>query len=1110
MNHKADHIRTIRLGAAFLICALFALIMLSTALISESHAASSCNVWVDGQEVTDENLSGNGWTYDPDTKTLNLSYATISSTANSSEFSIVARAAYIISHNDVLNLNIIGENHINMANDTYGILCTGTLNITGNGTLDITDNHTFMNDVIFANGAVTLAEKAQILISGGSYGIRSSSLAVNGGLLSIDGTENSAISVSGDITIADDMWITVPRQYGEQHDLSGNTILIEPQDKDALETLDSPELEWTETGVISWDAVEGADRYKVVVTDVTSEEYPEAKTYWIKSTSLDMAKIGRSEFIDESDEEVYKNFDFNFKVAVSAFALDGSRSGSDETSFTIYYMYADSKFADHAYVHRMIGEEVTLTGVDPSHKEYFEKYFDDPVWVLSDGTNTKEISGDSCTFEYGTDHQWKSATLTATPKNVDVTLDTGEGHENLANSLAAALNEKYGAVADGTVVSMQTPVCDSTGNELKSNELVNDIDTAVRNASDLYNGKQYTGIVDENGKSATGYKYIDVLDSGLKLEIHWKEALKEIKIGIELPAVGEEITSRGSQVQSPSPAVTFGDDSVVELKEGAASKYVTLFYANPRIMYYEFIDSEDDRYDRWEWTSNNFTITAGTEYKVELYFGEKSNNDYCIDSSDLPVVHVNGMQVDDGLEFENGKFHLDYDIVAHDWTEVTYTVSDDGKTVTAKRTAKDDASVSQEETTEVKQEITKAPGCETTGTAAKVARFSNPLFETQIIEKDIELPASGHDYKVVKGTEVAATCEKAGKEADQRCSKCGNLVEGAVIPATVHQLKDEKRNEKYATCTEPGYYDLHAVCENCDYEKRTATVITEPALGHDWGDWTETKTATETEEGEETRTCSRCSSTETRTIPKNDHVHDMELIKKKKATCNEDGNIECYQCTKCLKYFSDEAGATELTETQIRIPAIHHEGHLVTVDEEPFIKATCTTSGYHYRVHKCELCGEWMTYRLIKDEPGHTWGSWKTSTPATELSAGRKVRTCTVCGAKETQTIAKLKPTLKTVKITKLKAGKKTAVVSWKKISKKNLKKIKKIQIQYSTDKSFKTGVKTKTVSAKKKSLKLRKLKSKKRYYVRIRAYTKKNGTVHISNWSKIKSKKIK
>lgn len=99
---------------------------------------------------------------------------------------------------------------------------------------------------------------------------------------------------------------------------------------------------------------------------------------------------------------------------------------------------------------------------------------------------------------------------------------------------------------------------------------------------------------------------------------------------------------------------------------------------------------------------------------------------------------------------------------------------------------------------------------------------------------------------------------------------------------------------------------------------------------------------------------------------------------------------------------------------------------------------------------------------------------------------------------------------LPAVKIAKPQPAKKAVTVKWKKISKKNLKKIKKVQIQYSRDKSFKTGVKTKYASAKKTSLKIKGLKAKKTYYVKIRAYTKSGGKTHVSKWSSVKKFKTK
>ncbi len=87
----------------------------------------------------------------------------------------------------------------------------------------------------------------------------------------------------------------------------------------------------------------------------------------------------------------------------------------------------------------------------------------------------------------------------------------------------------------------------------------------------------------------------------------------------------------------------------------------------------------------------------------------------------------------------------------------------------------------------------------------------------------------------------------------------------------------------------------------------------------------------------------------------------------------------------------------------------------------------------------------------------------------------------------------------------KAKAKKSKVTVSWKKIKKnkagKNLlKQIESIQVQYSTDKTFKKNVKTKTVGKKKTKATL-KLQKKTTYYVRVR-YKGSNG---FSKWSAMK-----
>lgn len=93
------------------------------------------------------------------------------------------------------------------------------------------------------------------------------------------------------------------------------------------------------------------------------------------------------------------------------------------------------------------------------------------------------------------------------------------------------------------------------------------------------------------------------------------------------------------------------------------------------------------------------------------------------------------------------------------------------------------------------------------------------------------------------------------------------------------------------------------------------------------------------------------------------------------------------------------------------------------------------------------------------------------------------------------------KPTLSSVTN---KSGKKLAI-KWKKVSG-----ISGYEVQYSTNKKFKSSVTKKTVASGKTSATYTKLKKGKTYYVRMRSYVKVDGKKVYSNWSKTKTVKIK
>ena len=91
------------------------------------------------------------------------------------------------------------------------------------------------------------------------------------------------------------------------------------------------------------------------------------------------------------------------------------------------------------------------------------------------------------------------------------------------------------------------------------------------------------------------------------------------------------------------------------------------------------------------------------------------------------------------------------------------------------------------------------------------------------------------------------------------------------------------------------------------------------------------------------------------------HSHTMVKTEAVAATCTADGHNAYYTCSDCGKVYKDAAGTTETTVAAETIPAA-----------------------------------------------GHSWGDWTVTTPATEDSTGEESRTCTACGATETNELPKL------------------------------------------------------------------------------------------------------
>gem|GEM_PF-4037881 len=169
--------------------------------------------------------------------------------------------------------------------------------------------------------------------------------------------------------------------------------------------------------------------------------------------------------------------------------------------------------------------------------------------------------------------------------------------------------------------------------------------------------------------------------------------------------------------------------------------------------------------------------------------------------------------------------------------------------------------------------------------------------------------------------------------------------------------------------------------ESSEPASTSETAESSAAHVHSYGEWAVTKTATHTEEGEETRTC-ECGEKETRPVSKTSAHEWSEWVETKAPTHTEEGKKE--RTCPCGEKETDTIAKT----------SEHQYGEWKVTKE-----ATCEETGSKYR--ECP-CGD----KDIESIPakGHTFGDWATI-EAQCLVAGEKTRTCSTCGKEEKETI---------------------------------------------------------------------------------------------------------
>ena len=190
----------------------------------------------------------------------------------------------------------------------------------------------------------------------------------------------------------------------------------------------------------------------------------------------------------------------------------------------------------------------------------------------------------------------------------------------------------------------------------------------------------------------------------------------------------------------------------------------------------------------------------------------------------------------------------------------------------------------------------------------------------------------------------------------------------------VHDYKEEVVSP---TCTEAGYTIRRCSCEGYYIDHQAA-------LGHSFGEWTETKAATCTENGEKARKCTACGHGETELVEAFGHSYESVV---KEPGCTEQG-YTTHTCADCGHEYADG-----------HINALGHS----FVDYISDDNATCTEDGT--KTAKCERCDERDIIADAGTAKGHTFGEWAVTTEPTCTEKGEKNRVCTACGDSETEMV---------------------------------------------------------------------------------------------------------
>ncbi len=237
---------------------------------------------------------------------------------------------------------------------------------------------------------------------------------------------------------------------------------------------------------------------------------------------------------------------------------------------------------------------------------------------------------------------------------------------------------------------------------------------------------------------------------------------------------------------------------------------------------------------------------------------------------------------------------------------------------------------------------------------------------------------------------VEPTCTKAGKTEGSHCSVCNVIITAQTnIPANGHTWSADytySDEQHWLTCD---------VCGSANTKS-----------GHVWDGGTETKSATEYEEGEILYHCTLCEQTKTEPITKLPHTH------KWSDEWNKDKNYHWHECTECGAHEADTAHNWQYAET-VNAPSCTEGGtskYVCSECDEEKTEDDIPPDGHLYsddweydennHWHLCAVCGAKKS-----GEATHKWDGGNVTVSQSCTDTGTTVYECGICALTKSEDI---------------------------------------------------------------------------------------------------------